>query len=304
MPAMTRFLFAAGAALAIAGCDRAPAPPADDTTADQGFTSSRISVIARGTGPDIILVPGLNSHRDFWNGLADSLEGRYRLHLVQVNGFAGFPPGANAEGPVSAPAAEEIARYISESGLGRPAVIGHSMGGTIAMMLSARHPDRVGRVMVVDMPPFLGGMFGPPGATAETMRPVADSMRTAMLTAPPGTPTMLEQMAPTMTMVDSMRPALIRYSRESHPPTTANAFRELLVTDLRPELPRITVPMTVLYVVPPNSPLPPAQLESAMKESYAGAPTAQLIRIEESYHFIQWDQPGRLVAEVDALMRR
>ena len=299
---MQRFLFAASAALTLVGCSKAPPPPADQASAGP-FTSDRISVVTRGTGPDIILVPGLNSHRDVWKGVADSLEGRYRLHMVQVSGFAGVAPGANADGPVSAPVAEEIGRYITETGLTRPAVIGHSMGGTVVMMLAARHPDLIGRVMVVDMPPFLGVMFGP-GATAESVRPVADSMRAAMLAAPPGTPTMFEVMVQTMTKVDSMKAVLVSNSRASNLATTANAFHELIVTDLRPELARITAPMTVLYVVPPNSPLPPAQYEAAMRESYATAPSAVLIKIEDSYHFIQFDQPGRFVAEVDVMMRR
>jgi pimeloyl-ACP methyl ester carboxylesterase len=300
---VTRHLLAATVAFALLGCAKDAAPPADAAD-NAGFVSARITVTLRGSGPDIILVPGLNSHRDVWAQLADSVEGRYRLHLVQVNGFAGAPPGDNAEGPVSAPVADEIARYITGSKLAKPAVVGHSMGGTIAMMVGARHPDLVGRVMVVDMPPFLGGMFGPPGATAESMRPVADSMRAAMLAAPPGAPTMFEQMAPTMTMVDSMRPRLINGSRGSHPATTANAFHELLVTDLRPELPRIAVPLTVLYVVPPHAPIPGAQIEAAYQSMYGVVPNAQVIRVENSWHFIMWDQPGRMVTELDAFMKR
>jgi pimeloyl-ACP methyl ester carboxylesterase len=299
---MTRLLFAAGTALALAGCSKAPAPPADQASA-KPFVSDRISVITRGTGPDIVLVPGLNSHRDVWDGVADSLESRYRLHLVQLNGFAGLAPGANADGPVSAPAAEEIGRYITETGLTRPAVVGHSMGGTIVMMLAARHPELVGHLMVVDMPPALGVMFSPPGATAEAVRQMADSMRAGILAAAPGAG-MFEQMVPTMTKVESMKPMLLEGSRGSHLATTANAFHELIVTDLRPELPRITAPMTVLYVLPPNSPIPLAQYDSAIRAAYAGAPSAQLVRIEDSYHFIQFDQPGRLIAELDALMRR
>src|SRR5688572_15750607 len=92
---MKRFFFVAGAALTLAGCSKSPAPPADQAS-DRPFGSDRISVVTRGSGPDIVLVPGLDSHRDVWDGLADSLEGRYRLHLVQVNGFAGLAPGANA----------------------------------------------------------------------------------------------------------------------------------------------------------------------------------------------------------------
>ena len=297
---MKRFLLAASAALILAGCSSAP--PGGQAS-DRPFASDRISVVTRGTGPDIILVPGMDSHRDVWDGVADSLEGRYRLHLVQLNGFAGLAPGANADGPVSAPAAEEIGRYITETGLSRPAVVGHSMGGTIVLMVAARYPDRVGHLMVVDMPPALGVMFSPPGAGTESLRQMADSMRAGILAAPPGAG-MFEQMVPTMTKVDSLRPMLLDGSRGSHRATTANAFHELVVTDLRPELPRITAPMTVLYVLPPNSPIPLAQYDSTMRALYATAPNPQIVKIEDSYHFIQFDQPGRLIAELDALMRR
>ena len=40
---------------------------------------------------------------DVWAGVADSLQHRYRLHLVQVKDFAGLAPEANEDGPVSAP---------------------------------------------------------------------------------------------------------------------------------------------------------------------------------------------------------
>jgi pimeloyl-ACP methyl ester carboxylesterase len=292
-------LFAAGAALALVSC---AAPP--DSTAPAQFLSDRITVVTRGAGPDIILVPGLASHRDVWAGVADSLDDRYRLHLVQVNGFAGLAPEANADGPVSAPVAEEIARYIGETDLDRPAVIGHSMGGTIAMMLAARHPGTVSRLMVVDMHPFMGALYGPPNATAEDVRNAADQFRAQILADTAGSPTgMLEQMFPGMTRVEAMRPMLLRGVRETDRRTAANAFHELIVTDLQPELANITAPMTVLYVVPPDVPLTPDEFDSAVRLSYANAPHARVVKVEDSNHFIQFDQPGRFIAEVEALMQ-
>jgi pimeloyl-ACP methyl ester carboxylesterase len=288
------------AAVSVIAC--ASASSRQSATAS-AFVSDRISVVTRGAGPDVILIPGLAAHRDVWAPAAESLDDRYRLHLVQVNGFAGFAPGANATGPVAAPVAEEIARYIRETGLDRPAVVGHSMGGTIAMMIAARHPALVGRLMVVDMMPFLGAMFGPSVTTAESARPMADQMRTQVLTATPGADP-FEQMVPTMTRVESMRPTLLRYARASDRATIANAFHEIIMTDMRTELGRIAVPMTVLYVVPPNIPLSLEEFEKALRLSWAGAPAARLVRIDNSNHYIQIDQPGPVVAEVDALMRR
>jgi pimeloyl-ACP methyl ester carboxylesterase len=274
------------------------------TIAKREYVSDRIRVVARGSGLDVILIPGLTGHRDeAWGGAAETLDDRYRLHLVQVNGFAGIAPGANAEGPVSAPVAEEIARYIREVDLARPAVIGHSMGGTIGMMLAARHPDVVGRLMVVDMVPFMGELFGPAGATPDGLRGIADQARALILEDPPGTG-FIAQLFEGMTLDAEMQSVFMRHARESDRRTVANAFHEVIVTDLRPELSRITAPVTVLHVHPPNVQVPPQQFEASMARLYANATNARLVKIDDSRHFIQWDQPARFTAEVDVFMTR
>jgi pimeloyl-ACP methyl ester carboxylesterase len=274
------------------------------STANGQFVSDRISVVTRGSGPDVILIPGLTGHHEeTWGDVAGALDDRYRLHLVQVDGFAGVAPGANAEGPVSAPVAEEVARYVREAALSRPAVIGHSMGGTIGMMLAARHPDAVGRLMVVDMMPAMAPFFGPAGETPEGLRGIADQARAQILEAPPGTG-FIAQLFEGMTLDAQKDSVLMRLARESDRETVANAFHELVVTDLRPELSHITAPVTVLYVQLQNVPLSPEELDASMTALYADAPDARLVRIDDSRHFIQWDQPERFVAEVDTFMAR
>jgi len=274
------------------------------STAEREFASDRMSVITRGSGPDVILIPGLTGHREEWWGeVVETLDDRYRLHLVQVNGFAGTAPGANIEGPVSAPVAEEMARYIRERDLDRPAVIGHSMGGTVGMMLAARHPDVVGRLMVVDMMPSMGAFFGPAGETPEGLRGIADQARAQILETPPGTG-FIAQLFEGMTLNTQMQPVLMRLARESDRRTVADAFHELVVTDMRPELARINAPITVLYAQPPNVQLPADQFDASMAGLYANAPNTTLVRIDDSRHFIQWDQPARFIAEIDAFMAR
>lgn len=285
-----------GALLALAAC--ATAPHAEQAP-HAGFTSDRISVVTRGSGPDVILIPGLSSSRDVWNTTVDALDDNYRVHLVQVNGFAGAPVGGNADGPVAAPVADEIARYISENHLNRPAVIGHSMGGSMGMMLAARHPDSVGKLMVVDMFPFMGAMFGGPNATPESVAPIADQIRGAMRMAPQGV--VSDQTRATITSMvrtEAARPEIIEHARLSNVGVTANAFHELIVTDLRPELPNIRAPLTVLYVIPPQAPITPEQYDGFMRASYASVPTARIVKIDDSYHFIMIDQFDRFIGEV------
>jgi pimeloyl-ACP methyl ester carboxylesterase len=284
------------ATLALAACSPTTQPAW--TVTPRAFTSDQISVTTRGTGPDIVLIHGLAGHPDVWNDVATTLDDRYRLHLVHIRGFGGAPR-ASTDSLVSAPVAREVARYIREVGITKPAIVGHSMGGTIAMMIAAQHPDLAGRVMVVDMIPFMGAMFGQPNATVESLRPIADQMHAGLLNSD-----MFSQMLATMVKSDAHRQTLQTQANASDRRTVANAMRELILTDMRTELPRITVPITVLYVQPSNVPMPADQFDAGMRELYARAPNAQLVRVNDSLHFIQLDQPARLLSEIDAFMRR
>ena len=282
-----------------------PLAAACATTAETApsFTSDRISVAVQGTGPDVVLIPGLSSHPDVWAGTVAAVPG-YRYHLVHVAGFAGKPAGANASGPVVEPVAEEIARYIRESRLERPALVGHSMGGTWAMLVASRHPELASRVMVVDMLPFLGAMFGGPNATPETLRPVAEQMRQGMASAPAAARRQqIEPMIASMVRTESLRRDVVEQSMASDPAVSAQAFYEIIVNDYRPELRNIRVPMTVLWVLPPQAPFGPEQMEQYYRTSYANAPQAVLRRIPDSYHFIMYDQPEVFQRELRAFLQ-
>jgi pimeloyl-ACP methyl ester carboxylesterase len=148
-------LGAASATLAPAQTQTAPA-----ATAPKPFAPMRFSAEVVGSGPDVILIPGLTASREVWRGTVNAVPG-YRYHLIQVAGFAGAPARGNAQGEVIAPLAAEIARYIDANRLRGASIVGHSMGGTVAMMVAARHPGRAGKVMVVDMLPQPPGWSGP-----------------------------------------------------------------------------------------------------------------------------------------------
>ena len=278
----------------------------DHGHAHADFESGRFHV--RIDGPenpvgDVILIPGLSSSPEVWDGLTEQLKGRYRVHRIHVQGFAGAPAEDNASGPVSAPVAEDLARYIAEKGLNKPAVIGHSMGGTIGMMLAARHPDSVGRLMVVDMVPFMGAMFGAPGATAESVAPMADQIYQGMANSPRE---QYQQQADAqivgMINTESLRAGPLEDSRTSDQAVSASAFRELIVTDLRAELPRITAPTTVLYVKFNDPRMNNDMVDGIYRASFATLPGATLTRIDDSAHFIMLDQPERFAAEVNAFL--
>jgi len=296
---MIRLLFSA-AALALAIPAAASAEP------------TRFSVITVGTGPDVILIPGLSSPRAVWAATADQLKATHRVHSIQLKGF-GEPAGPNASGPVLQPFVDELAAYISENKLVRPAVVGHSMGGLAALMVEADHPGLTGKLLVVDALPFIGPLFG--AATVATVRPMADQMRTMLIanaatttpdfTAPECLASLPAPATPRGTMTNSGQGAcLVRHgATASDLRVVAQAMHDDMVTDLTPRLGKIKAPVTMLYPQDDRL-LTAAAAAKIYGDAYAGLPSAKLVPITGSYHFIMQDQPAKFRAELDAFLKR
>jgi pimeloyl-ACP methyl ester carboxylesterase len=268
------------------------------------FQSGRFHVRVEGTeGPNVILIPGLSSHPDVWRPLVDRLEGPHRLHLIHVQGFAGAPAEDNATGLVAAPVAEDLARYIREQGIEDPIVVGHSMGGTIALMLAARHPDLVGKLMVVDQIPFMGQAFGNPNATPEQLTPMADMIRAGFISSSDEKwRADLTASITTMIRTESLRAGPIEHGVTTDKTVAGNAMHELITTDLRPELANITAPTEVVYVTFAWPGMTPELTDQIYRGAYTGLTGATFTRVDEAAHFIMLDQPDVFAARVNAFI--
>lgn len=249
------------------------------------FSSGRLSVVVRGDGPDVVLVPGLTNGRSVWDGLVRALPG-HRWHLVQVAGFAGEPPRANAAGPVVAGVAEELAQYIATARLRAPALIGHSMGGIVVLMLAARNPARIGRVMAVDILPAPAASFG---VSASGLKPIADALMAELGRSAEG------RQALERFVAGFGGGAVPRSGSDSG--VVARATHELATIDLTPELPRIKAPLSIVYGVPAD-PAAAGTIDRRYAAAYAPAPQARLRRVAGAGHMVMLDQPARFAAEV------
>ena len=114
-----------------------------------------------------------------WDGVAPSLAKTHRVILVQVNGFGGDDAGANLKPGILDGVVADLDAYIAKNKLSGAAVIGHSMGGLVGLMLAKAHPGDVGKLMIVDSLPWFGMLFGPT-ATVAAVEPQAKAMRDQM----------------------------------------------------------------------------------------------------------------------------
>ncbi|MBS9760114.1 alpha/beta fold hydrolase [Pseudomonas mosselii] len=275
-----------------------PGQPSSPLPTDQ----QRISVQVEGEGRDVILIPGLASSREVWADLATRLRQDHRLHLVQLAGFAGSPAVTDSEGKVLAPVAEAIADYILTQHIEAPVIIGHSLGGEVALMLGARHPDQVGRLMIVDALPFYTLLIDPL-ATSETATVQAAAMRSSLLAASPEQSEAMQKASiARLAKTEAVRPGLVSAGISSDRKTVADAVYELMITDLRPELGRISAPVEVVYAYDAFYGVPASSVDATFRRAYASTPDIHFTRIDDSFHFVMLDQPERFASAVAAFL--
>ena len=266
------------------------------------FSSSRIIVETRGTGPDIIFIPGLGSTGSAWRSTADRLDDRYRVHLVTVRGFGETDIGDNVGGGLAGPAASEIERYIRAQRIDRPAVIGHSLGGQIALRVAADMGERIGRVMVVDSSPFFPSLVDA-RATSAQVEPLARLGYQALLLF--GDQALKSQVAAfgvDMGLAgDMVFQGLGLQGGDRR--VLAQGLYEALTVDLRPRLSQINAPVTVVYGWTRDADSPRNRLEGLYRYGFQGLPrTARFERIEGAQHQVMIEQPQRFLAAVQRFL--
>jgi pimeloyl-[acyl-carrier protein] methyl ester esterase len=298
--ALRAYALASAIALAAGGlvlAVRAEAAPVVQTA----FASDRLSVEVVGSGPDVVLIPGFASSREVWRAEAGRLAATHRVHLVQLAGFAG-EPWTHGDAPFVGPVVEEVARYVREAGLERPAVIGHSMGGLAGVLLAQAHPELVGRVMSVDSLPFFSAMFGPQ-VTAESARPFAAQAAAGILAADEaGFRAQQTQTATGMVRDPATREAMVEWSMASDRHAMAAAIRDVMTTDARPGLAAMTSPVWAIYASDADGGAPAAGADALWSREYAALPGVKLVRVDGTRHFIMADQPARFAELVDQFL--
>jgi pimeloyl-ACP methyl ester carboxylesterase len=248
-----------------------------------------ISVTETGKGSPIILIPGLSSPRAVWDGVVPELARTHRVILVQVNGFAGDDAGANLKPGVLDGIVGDLHTYIGKNKLQGAAVVGHSMGGLVGLMLAKAQPGDVGKLMIVDSLPWYGMLFGP-GATVDAVKPQAAAMRDRFAASyGKPDPAANKAMAARFALHPDAQARVAGWMDKTDVRVSAEAMYEDMITDLRGDMGKITTPITMLY--PTSAALPKAAAEPLYAAAYKDAPHATLVEMPDSAHFIMLDQP-------------
>ena len=254
-----------------------PLPP-------EPYVPSAFAVQVHGHGRPIILIPGVGCPGSVWDDTVAHFADA-ETHVLTLAGFAGQPA---ISAPINATARDEIIRYIRDRKLDHPVIIGHSMGGFLALWLAVTEPDLVGPVIVVDAAPQIDGEPRPEWsarAAAEPWRVASDGEFAAR------THEMFARMANNKAKIAPVLDLVAKSDKRAF----ADALVEMAIVDIRPQVHKITAPvLLVLADTPPYPELVARQVQPIAHK--------ELVVLPKTQHFVFFDDPAGFYRVVDRFL--
>jgi pimeloyl-ACP methyl ester carboxylesterase len=121
------------------------------THRDVDVNGVRLHVAEAGAGPPLLLLHGWPQHWWCWRRVIPALALEYRIIAPDLRGFgwSQAPPDSYAKSTF----ASDVLGLLDVEGIDHVRLVGHDWGGYAAFLLALEHPDRVERLLALDIPP-------------------------------------------------------------------------------------------------------------------------------------------------------
>lgn len=237
-----------------------------------------------GEGEPILLFPGFACTGDVWEDTVAELSKEYQCHVFTFAGFGDVPA---IEKPWLPKIKEGVITYISDQQLHCPTLIGHSLGGALALWL-ATESSSFKQLIIVDALPSTGALMMP-NFKSENM--VYESPYNKILLEMSHTDftAMALQMASSMT-TDTTKQIKIRdWMLQADRETYVYGYTDLLQLDLREDISKINVPVTLFAATLPYG---YEMAKSTYGTQYKKLANYDIKFAQDAAHFMMYDQPN------------
>jgi pimeloyl-ACP methyl ester carboxylesterase len=269
-------------------------------TFDTGIV--RVQEFGTRNGRPIILIPGLGCGPWVWDAQISALAPRYNIYALTLPGFDGRPMIGG--GMLMRRAVDSIHTLIVLRHLRRVIVVGHSLGGTLAVMFGETYPRDAANIVTVE-----GGY---PVAPTQAQRDAAVARNAA-----PYEHISQAQLAQTLKTNElqytiTRKPDVNRaaqLSGRSDAKAIVAWMKAALVLDLTPRLSRISVPFTAIIPFDPViDPYQGFKTLAAKRDAYenwvAHAKDGKVIVVSPSRHFVMIDRPRAFENALESAISR
>ncbi|MDQ1167703.1 alpha/beta fold hydrolase [Flavobacterium sp. SORGH_AS_0622] len=251
-------------------------------------------VIKTGKGKQsIIFIPGFASSGEVWNETKAVFEKDFTCYTLTMAGFAGVKPQPN-------PSFENwkagIADYIKDNKIEKPILVGHSMGGGLALAIASDYPDLIGKIVVVDALPCLAALSDPSFKSKENndCSPMVTQMAAMNETQ---FYDMQKQTMPRLLQDSSKLEMVVDWSVKSDRKTFSEVYCDFFNIDLRERISAIKCPSLILlesYFI---------NLKPAIEGQYKNLKTANFQYADKGLHFIMYDDKDWYLAQLNSFIK-
>ena len=242
---------------------------------------------------NIILIPGWSCSGDVWNETVLQLEKNSKCHVLTMKGFAGSLPEAN---PDFRNWVRSVADYIKDNEIEKPVIIGHSIGGGMAMILASEYPGLVSKIIVVDALPCLGAINDSAFKASES--PDCSVYVNQFSSMNDDQFYQMQKKSISGLMTDTVhREQVIQWAVNSDRNTLAQIFCQYLNTDMRDMISDIDCPALILlegYFV---------NIKQSVTEQYKNLKTAQLEYATKGLHFVMYDDTQWYMEQINNFLK-
>jgi pimeloyl-ACP methyl ester carboxylesterase len=230
-----------------------------------------------GRGRPVLFLHGWLGSWRYWFPTMDHLKSRYRTYSFDFWGFGDSRRSNTAETIQNY--SDQVIRFLDELGIDRVPLVGHSMGGMVALKTAIDHPRRISRVVAVGAP-----------VVGSSLSPLLKLTRLAPIAHTFAHTPWLRRFLFRHFLGETRDPAIhevIDDSVKASSTTLHSAVVSMGNTDLRPDLQRLSVPALIVHgardeIVNPNQ-----------VRLFVNVPLAEIEVIRESRHFPFLDDPDK-----------
>lgn len=267
-------------------------------------------------GRPVILIPGLECGPWVWQRTIADLEKNHVVYAVTLAGFDGVPPPAPdaKAGTLLDRADASLLKLIETKHIDKPVLVGHSIGGTLALRFAGEHAKLLSGVVAVDGLPVFPNMDH---MSAAQRHAAAAQMQARMAAMTPAQfkaaalPYMLR-----MGVIDPKEAARVApLVARSDAKATADYMAADMAADYRSGLKQANLP--ILEISPYNAPdfaavaamskqplMTEAQKTAYYQSLLANAPNAKVVSVSPSRHFVMLDQPVKFQQTLDGFLKQ
>ncbi|MCB0507406.1 MAG: alpha/beta hydrolase [Chitinophagales bacterium] len=260
---------------------------------DTNTTSFKVEQTGQGETA-IVFIPGFACSGDVWDSTIIKFENKFTCYTLTMPGFAGVP--AQSE-PTFNAWKNEIANFIKSRKLQHTILVGHSMGGGLAMSIAADYPELISKIVIVDALPCLSALMNPNFKSVENID--CSTTIQQMTSTTNDQFYRMQKLTMKQLVADTTKQKVaLNWSMQSDRKTFAKMYCDFTNTDLREKIKNISCPTLVL--------LEPSfkDLKPEIEAQYKLLKNVQFAYANKGLHFIMYDDFSWYINQLESFINK